>query len=78
MAHPHHPIFVTNPTMVVGARRRRGVEEAKGRLRRIRKRIRLGKGASWNKCSSTLANSTVYSSINSATIATRIISFKLV
>lgn len=51
-------------------------EEAKGRLRRMRKRTRLGKGkgACWNICSSTLANSTVYSSNNSAMIATGIIS----
>lgn len=43
----------------------------------MRKRTRLGKGASWNKCSSTLASSTVYSSISSATIATSIISLSL-
>ncbi|KAI0520483.1 hypothetical protein KFK09_007959 [Dendrobium nobile] len=51
---------------------RRGVE-AKERLRKIRKRMRRGKGASLRRCSRTLAKSTVYSSSSSATIATRII-----
>jgi hypothetical protein len=46
---------------------------AKGRLRSMRKRMRRGKGAPWSSCSSTRATSTVYSSISSATIATRII-----
>ncbi|GLU17633.1 hypothetical protein SLE2022_339930 [Rubroshorea leprosula] len=43
----------------------------------MRKRIRLGNGASWTKCSSTLVNSAVYSSISSATMATRIISVSI-
>lgn len=55
------------------SRRGVGVGEAKGRLRRMRKRIRLGNGASWTKCSSALVSSAVYSSISSATMATRII-----
>ncbi|RWV77493.1 hypothetical protein GW17_00061664 [Ensete ventricosum] len=39
----------------------------------MRKRIRLGKGASRSRCSSTRATSAVYSSSISATIATSII-----
>lgn len=48
-------------------------EVTKGRLRSMRKRIRRGKGASLNSCSSTRATSAVYSSSSSATTATRII-----